>query len=103
MTRLFRKTVTPLSPTAGLGRLFGSEADRKANMGVFPMDGPLNASFEISGAVAPRQRVPFVWQGRRFICGVQWPELTPARLFNWPEMTVVKVSRSSGLILDQQL
>jgi len=69
MTRLFRKTVTPLSPTARLERLFGSEADRIAKMEVFPMDGALNALFEISGAVAPRQRLPFVWQGRQFICG----------------------------------
>ncbi|MBC7201682.1 MAG: hypothetical protein H5U32_20975 [Pseudomonas balearica] len=46
MTRLFRKTVTPLSVTARLERLFGSEADRIAKMEVFPMDGALNALFE---------------------------------------------------------
>jgi len=69
-TRLFRKTVTPLSPTARLERLFGSEADRIAKMEVFPMDGALNALFEISGAVAPRQRLPFVWQGQIYLWAV---------------------------------
>jgi hypothetical protein len=39
-------------------------------MGVFPMDGALNALFEISGAVAPRQRLPFVWQGQIYLWAV---------------------------------